>query len=406
MRSTRLAAVAVAALLLPAAGAQSLPLPGAPGCPVFPPDNPWNRRVDTLPVAANSAGIITSIGAGVGLHADFGSGLWNGGPIGIPITVVDGQTTPKYQVPFDYADESDPGPYPIPPDVAIEGGPNSNGDRHAIIVDRAACQLYELYALYPSGNGWRAGSGAIWDLRSNRLRPEGWTSADAAGLPILPGLARYDEVSRGVIDHALRFTVQRTRRAYVFPARHFASSLTDPNLPPMGLRVRLKASFDTRSFPPQARIVLDALKHYGMMVADNGSSWYISGVPDPGWNDDDLHQLGSVKGSDFEVVDTSSLGPGPTAATFTALWARRTRDGVSVHWKTGSELDVLGYVVYRQAGQRRTAVSNLVVGKGTASGGSYRFADRGVRVTSALTYLLQVIHTNGTRIWFGPVEVG
>jgi hypothetical protein len=406
MRSTRLAAVAVAALLLPAAGAQSLPLPGAPGCPVFPPDNPWNRRVDTLPVAANSAGIITSIGAGVGLHADFGSGLWNGGPIGIPITVVDGQTTPKYQVPFDYADESDPGPYPIPPDVAIEGGPNSNGDRHAIIVDRAACQLYELYALYPSGNGWRAGSGAIWDLRSNRLRPEGWTSADAAGLPILPGLARYDEVSRGVIDHALRFTVQRTRRAYVFPARHFASSLTDPNLPPMGLRVRLKASFDTRSFPPQARIVLDALKRYGMMVADNGSSWYISGVPDPSWNDDDLHQLGSVKGSDFEVVDTSSLGPGPTAATFTALWARRTRDGVSVHWKTGSELDVLGYVVYRQAGQRRTAVSNLVVGKGTASGGSYRFADRGVRVTSALTYLLQVIHTNGTRIWFGPVEVG
>src|SRR5207253_7871477 len=168
--------------------------------------------------------------------------------------------------------------YPIPASVKIEGGRASSGDRHAIIVDRDACRLYELYALHP---GWKAGSGAIWNLRSNRLRPAGWTSADAAGLPILPGLARYDEVARGVIDHALRFTVERTRRAYVFPARHFASDATDASLPPMGLRLRLKASFDVSGFPRQARIVLIALKRYGMLVADNGSSWYVTGAPDP-----------------------------------------------------------------------------------------------------------------------------
>jgi hypothetical protein len=194
--------------------------------------------------------------------------------------------------------------------VKIEGGPQSDGDRHALIVDKSTCTLYELYALRPkAGGGWTAGSGAIWSLRSNRLRPAGWTSADAAGLPILPGLARYDEVARGRIDHALRFTVERTRRAYVWPARHFASSLTDPSLPPMGLRVRLKASFDTSTFPRQARIVLEALKRYGMIVADNGSKWYVSGAPDPHWSNDDLHTIGRVKGSDFEVVDTSTLHP-------------------------------------------------------------------------------------------------
>jgi len=205
---------------------------------------------------------------------------------------------------FEYAEESDRGPYPIPANVAIEGGRESDGDRHAIIVDRSTCRLYELYALYP---GWHAGSGAIWSLRSNRLRPAGWTSADAAGLPILPGLARYDEVARGAIRHALRFTVRRTRRAYVYPARHYASDLTDPNLPPMGLRVRLKASFDVSGFPWQARVVLIALKRYGMIVADNGSSWYASGAPDPRWSNAQLHTLGRVVGSDFEVVDTRSL---------------------------------------------------------------------------------------------------
>jgi hypothetical protein len=291
----------VVGLALGASSASALRMPGAPRCPVFPKSNPWNQRVDSLPVAADSTQIVDSIGAGTGLHADFGSGLWDGAPIGIPITVV-GRRQPKSRVLFEYADESDRGPYPIPRNVKIEGGRSSTGDRHALIVDRSSCRLYELYALYPKGRGWRAGSGAIWSLRSNKLRPAGWTSADAAGLPILPGLARYDEVKRGVIDHALRFTVQRTRRAYVFPARHYASDSNDPSLPPMGLRLRLKASFDVSGFPRQARIVLVALKRYGMLVADNGSSWYITGAPDPRWSNDQLHTLGRVKGSEFEVV--------------------------------------------------------------------------------------------------------
>ena len=297
----RILVLGLFALALGGSSAQALRMPAAPRCTVFPKTSLWNQRVDTLPVAGNSAEIVSSIGAGTGVHADFGSGLWEGAPIGIPITVV-GRRQAKSRVSFEYADESDRGPYPIPRKVKIEGGRSSTGDRHALIVDRGACRLYELYALYPKGRGWRAGSGAIWSLRSNRLRPAGWTSADAAGLPILPGLARYDEVRRGVIDHALRFTVQRTRRAYVFPARHFASSSNDPSLPPMGLRLRLKASFDVSGYPRQARIVLVALKRYGMLVADNGSSWYITGAPDPHWSNDQLHTLGRVKGSDFEVV--------------------------------------------------------------------------------------------------------
>ena len=304
----RLLPLACLTVLLGGSSAEALRLPAAPRCTVFPKSNPWNRRVDRLPVAANSAAIISSIGAERGLHPDFGSGLWEGAPIGIPITVV-GRRTPKSRVSFEYADESDRGPYPIPRGVPIEGGYRSDGDRHALIVDRDSCKLYELFALYPQGRGWRAGSGAIWNLRSNRLRPAGWTSADAAGLPILPGLARYDEVRRGVIDHALRFTVRRTRRAYVYPARHFASSSDDPSLPPMGLRVRLKASFDVSGYPRQARVVLTALKRYGMLVADNGSDWYITGSPNPGWRNDDLRTLGRVKGSEFEVVDTRALRP-------------------------------------------------------------------------------------------------
>jgi hypothetical protein len=299
--SRRILPLGLCALALGGSSAQALRLPAAPRCPVFPKTNPWNQRVDTLPVAGNSAEIISSIGAGTGLHADFGAGLWEGAPIGIPITVV-GRRQAKSRVSFEYADESDRGPYPIPRNVKIEGGRSSSGDRHALIVDRNACRLYELYRLYPKSHGWRAGSGAIWSLRSNRLRPAGWTSADAAGLPILPGLARYDEVRRGVIDHALRLTVRRTRRAYVFPARHFASNSNDPSLPPMGLRLRLKASFDVGGYPRQARIVLAALKRYGILVADNGSSWYITGAPDPHWSNDQLHTLGRVKGSDFEVV--------------------------------------------------------------------------------------------------------
>jgi hypothetical protein len=303
----RLAALAACLLALSGASAQALRLPSAPKCPVFPASSPWNQRVDTLPVAGDSDAIVGSIGVDDHMHADFGSGVWDGGPIGIPITVV-GRKTPRSRVSFEYASESDKGPYPIPRGVKIEGGTNADGDRHALLLDKDRCRLYELFALYPRpGGGWRAGSGAIFDLRSNRLRPAGWTSADAAGLAILPGLARFDEVKRGRIDHALRFTVSRTRRAYVYPARHFASDLTDPALPPMGLRLRLKASFDTRSFPRQTRIVLQALKRYGMIVADNGSDWYVSGAPDPRWSNDQLHTLHRVPGSAFEVVDTHTM---------------------------------------------------------------------------------------------------
>ncbi|MDE3189301.1 MAG: hypothetical protein KGL94_00630 [Acidobacteriota bacterium] len=302
----RLAALAGAVLLLGGASAQALRLPGAPACPVFPASNPWNERVDTLPVAANSAQLIASIGLDTGLHPDFGSGLYDGEPIGIPFDVVSA-STPRSHVTFDYADESDHVAYPIPKNVHIEGGPTATGDRHAILVDRSACRLYELFDLTHGPTGWHAGSGATWNLRSNRLRPAGWTSADAAGLPIFPGLARYDEVARGVIDHALRFTAERTRRAFVYPARHYASSSDDPSLPPMGLRVRLKASVDISGFPRQARIVLQALKTYGMILADNGSSWFISGAPDPRWSNDALHTIDRITGSDFEVVDTTSL---------------------------------------------------------------------------------------------------
>lgn len=309
MRSTWLTAAAAILVAALAAPSHALRLPEAPDCPVFPRSNPWNQPVEELPVAENSATIIQSIGADEGLHADFGSGRWEGAPIGIPITVV-GRQQDRSRVRFEYAGESDPGPYPIPRDVAIEGGRGSDGDRHAVIVDKHACKLYELFALYPTtSGGWRAGSGAIWDLRSNELRPEGWTSADAAGLPILPGLARYDEVRRGRINHALRFTVQETRRAYIYPARHFASSSDDPALPPMGLRLRLRADFDISGYPRQARIVLKALKRYGMLLADNGSDWYISGAPHRRWNNDALHTLGDVAGSNFEVVDTSSMEP-------------------------------------------------------------------------------------------------
>ena len=291
-------------LVVASPSADALRLPGAPRCTVFPKSNPWNRRVDRLPVTRNSAAIIASIGVSTGLHPDFGSGLWEGSRIGIPFDVVTRQT-PRTGVGFEYRDESDHVRYPIPKRVHVEGG----SDHHALLLDRDACRLYELGGLEKRGGRWHAWAGATWSLRSNRVRPAGWTSADAAGLPIFPGLARYDEVRRGVIDHALRFTVQRTRRAYLYPARHFASSLTDVNLPPMGLRVRLKASVDVRPFPWQARIVLVALKRYGMMVADNGADWYITGAPNRGWSNDQLHTLGRVKGSDFEVVDTSKLRP-------------------------------------------------------------------------------------------------
>ncbi|HEV2593028.1 MAG TPA: hypothetical protein VGU02_14165 [Gaiellaceae bacterium] len=298
-----LGGIAAAALVV-ALSAAAAPKPVTiAGCPIFPASNPWNQRVDTLPVAANSAQLIASIGLDCPVHADFGSGLYDGQQIGIPYVVLHGNKIPKSRVAFDYADESDKGPYPIPRNVPIEGEPHpDDGDRHALIVDRDTCKLYELYALHRTSTGWAAGSGAIWSLRSNKLRPAGWTSADAAGLPILPGLARWADAATGSINHALRFTVERTRKAYIYPARHYASSSTDPSLPPMGLRVRLKASFDISKFPPQARIVLTALKRYGMILADNGSNWFISGAPSSHWSNDQLHTLGQVTGADFEIV--------------------------------------------------------------------------------------------------------
>lgn len=310
--------IATALFLLPATTPLPSPLASSPaspprvaGCAVFPADNIWNTPVDDLPVDANSAAYIETIGAEVGLHPDFGSGLWKDAPIGIPYTTVLSSQA-GVTVTFLYADESDPGPYPVPPDVQIEGGPNSDGDRHVLVVDREKCILYELYSAYPQPDGsWTAGSGAIFDLHSNALRPEGWTSADAAGLAILPGLVRYDEVAAGAIPHAIRFTVPQTRRAVVWPARHFASSLTGGQYPPMGQRFRLKADFDISGFAPETRVILAAMQRYGIILADNGSAWYISGVPDERWDNDVLRALGQVKGSNFEAVDVSSLMADP-----------------------------------------------------------------------------------------------
>ncbi|MEK6333930.1 MAG: hypothetical protein AABM67_03215 [Acidobacteriota bacterium] len=275
----------------------------------FPDNNPWNQDVSTMPVDPNSANLIAGIGSNIGLHPDFGT-VYNGAPNGIPYVVVSG-TQPL--VPINYTafgNQSDPGPYPVPPNAPIEGGPNSTGDRHVLVIDRDNWKLYELYRSFPLNGGvtWNAGSGAIFDLNSNALRPAGWTSADAAGLPIFPGLVRYDEVfEQGQITHALRFTVSNTRRAYVYPARHFASTNTNPNLPPMGMRVRLKASFDISGYSPAMQVILRALKKYGMIVADNGSNWYISGAPDARWSDGELAMLSNVKGSNFEVVQMGTI---------------------------------------------------------------------------------------------------
>lgn len=276
-------------------------LPGARGCPIFPASNVWNTPVDQLAVAADSATLIDSIGRDRGLHADFGHEL----RYGIPYNIAS-KWTPRVKVSFEYADESDRVRYPIPPHPRQEGG----GDAHIIVVDRDRCRLTELYAAERVNGRWKAGSGASWNLRSNRLRPDGWTSADAAGLPILPGLVRYDEVARGEIRHAIRFTAEQTRNAHIYPARHDAGSSDDPALPPMGARVRLRASYDISKLPRQARVIAKAMQVYGMILADNGSNWYFSGASDRHFNDDTLHALDVITGKDFEVVDTSKLRSG------------------------------------------------------------------------------------------------
>jgi len=272
-------------------------------CPILPASNPLNRDISHNSVDPRSSSYIASIGARLHLHADFGANPH----YGIPFAVVP-RSQPKVPVAFtEFGEESDPGPYPIPANVPVEGA-GEGGDRHVLIVQQGACRLYELYRAAPHGAGWQAGSGAAFNLRSNALRPDGWTSADAAGLPIFPLLARYHEVVRaGAIDHALRVTVARTQRGYIHPATHFASSRRDPSLPPMGLRLRLKASFSLAGYHGQALVVLRALRRYGLIVADNGSSWFITGAPDPRWNEADLEQLKTVPGSAFEAVRSGPI---------------------------------------------------------------------------------------------------
>jgi hypothetical protein len=290
--------VVVAWLTAGAAAPEAAPLPSAPACPIFPAGNVWNQDISALPVASDSDTLITKIGLDTGLHPDFGS--YSG--YGIPYNTVPGSQR-KLTVRFDYSSQSDHVGYPIPRRPRIEAG----SDHHMLIVNSGTCKLYEMWNVRHTRRGWRAGSGAVWKMTSNALRPDGWTSADAAGLPILPGLVRYPEVAAGVIDHALRFTAPQTRDAHIYPARHDAGSGSSASLPPMGLRVRLKASFDLSQLSPQARVVAVALQHYGMILADNGSPWYVSGVSNKHFNDDDLRTLNRITGRDLEVVDTSGL---------------------------------------------------------------------------------------------------
>jgi len=278
------------------------------GYRLFPDNDPWNQDISQAKVDPLSNAIITSIGPNRPLHPDFGT-VWNGAPSGIPYVVV-GKDQPNVKVTFDeYGDESDPGPYAMPKDCPIEGGDQSDGDRHVLVVNPFTQKLYELWHSRRTPDGWVAGSGAIFDLgKPSAQRKPGITSADAAGLPILPGLVRYDEVvGQGAIKHALRFTVQKSRRAYVPPALHWAARSNDPHLPPMGMRVRLKANVDISHFPATAQVILQALKTYGMILADNGSNWFISGAPNPNWNEDDLHTLSRIHGSDLEVIEMKGL---------------------------------------------------------------------------------------------------
>jgi len=274
------------------------------GCPILPAEDPLNQEIADAPVNPSSASYVASIGLSAHLHPDFGTNP----SYGIPYTVV-GPGQPKVPIKLTkYKAESNPGPYPVPPDAPIEGaGKNGHGDKHVLAVQEGSCMLYELYDAHRNGTGWTAASGAVFNLRSDALRPEGWTSADAAGLPIFPLLARYPEVAFGRIDHALRVTVPETQDGYIHPATHFASSSSDASLPPMGLQLRLKASYSLAGFHGESLIILVALKRYGLIVADNGSPWYITGAPNPDWNDEDLEQIKQVPGSEFEAVESGPI---------------------------------------------------------------------------------------------------
>ncbi len=373
---------------LPLSSALAQTAPSIAGCPIFPTDSVWNTPIDNLPVDPNSSAYIATIGATKGVHPDFGS-EWQGAPIGIPYNVVPG-TQSKVPMNFDYADESDPGPYPIPLNPFIEGGADSDGDRHILVLDKDHCILYETFYSWPQSDGsWYAGSGAVFDLRSHALRPSGWTSSDAAGLPILPGLVRYDEVAAGEIRHALRFTVPQTRKAYIWPARHYASSLTGTNYPPMGQRFRLKAVFDVSGFSPQVQVILKALKKYGMILADNGSSWFISGVPDQRWDNDMLvGELSLVKGSDFEAIDESSLMINPDSgqaaqansdhepptvpAGLTATPVSSTQ--INLSWTASTDnVGVTGYRIYRDGSQIATTANTSYQDTGRSPSTTYTY---------------------------------
>lgn len=314
-----LVAAVVASSLAPTpAPAAEAAAPPLSSCELFPADNYWHADVSDLPVLARSDDYVRSIGRTTGLKADFGSGLWDGGPIGIPYMLEDSATR-RVDVTFHYDDESDPGPYPVRRNPKIEGGPNSDGDRHILSVDTEDCRLYELYDAHKAAGrrNWRAGSGAIYDLRSNALRPAGWTSADAAGLPIFPGLVRRHEARSGTIDHAIRFTAPATQNTYVWPARHQASSSSNPALPPMGTWFRLKADVDLSGYTGEVRSILEALKVHGMILADNGSPWYLSGAPNGNWDNDALRDLADITGSDFEAVDATCLQVSPNSGRVT-----------------------------------------------------------------------------------------
>ena len=315
----------------------------------FPPSSLWNTDISSASPDPNSANIINYIGSTVTLHPDFGSGTYAKQTIGIPYQVVGG-TQLKVNVKLGaYASESDPGPMPIPSKALIEGYPNpGSGDRHVLVLEKDGCWLYELYnARLLTGGQWSADSTAIWDMTSDEQRPYTWTSADAAGLPIFTGLARYDEVAAGAIKHALRFTVPVTRQAFTPPASHWASSVTDPNAPAMGTRLRLKGTFDISSFSPQNQVILTALKKYGMILADNGSGIFISGAPDSRWNNSDLSKLKTITASNFEVVSTDPVytnadvpnGPAPVISSFTANPASVTAgNSVTLNWATSGAI--------------------------------------------------------------------
>lgn len=378
------------------------------GCPIFPADNIWNTPVTNLPVDANSNAYINSIGANTGMHPDFGAGQWQGAPIGIPYIVVP-QGQAKVPVSFTYASESDPGPYPIPANAPIEGGASSTGDRHVLVVEQGTCKLYETWSSYPQGGGtsWQAGSGALFDLTSNNLRSDTWTSADAAGLPILPGLVRHDEVAAGVINHALRFTVVHTRNTYVWPARHQASSSTNAAYPPMGQRFRLKASFNISGYSHDTQVILTALKTYGMIIADNGSNWYLSGAPDPGWDDNALvTELGGIKGLNFEAVNENSLqisansgqAAVPPAAPSALNAAPISTSKIDLNW-TDNAVNESGFYIERKTGLNGTYATIAI-----APANSVLYHDTNLTDNTTYYYQIRAFNSYGFSATLGPAS--